>query len=252
MDLQIQNKKYLVTGASAGLGKAVAQTLLENGAQVQLVARNENKLQEIADLWPQQATLIPGDVTNADFLEKLKKSIPDNIYGAFLNAGGPPPATIEETAMNDWDEAYNLVLKWKIDVSKTLLEQFRKNQTGRLLFSESASVNYPIPNLVLSNSFRMAVVGYMKTLTKEIEAQDITANVIAPGYHDTGALDRVINKMATSKGISTEEARGSLKSKVPVGHLGQPGEFASLAAWLLSPLAGFASGQVFTLDGGLG
>lgn len=252
MDLQIQDRKYLVTGASAGLGKAVAQTLLENGAQVQLVARNENKLQEFADQWPQQATLIPGDVTNPDFLKELKKGIPANIFGAFLNAGGPPAATIEETSMNDWDEAYNLVLRWKIDVSKTLLERFRKNHTGRLLFSESASVNYPIPNLVLSNSFRMAVVGYMKTLTKEIDAQDITANVIAPGYHDTGALDRVINKIATSKGISTEEARESLKSKVPVGHFGQPGEFAALATWLLSPLAGFASGQVFTIDGGVG
>ncbi|MFW6203065.1 MAG: SDR family oxidoreductase [Marinilabilia sp.] len=252
MDLQLQKRKYLVTGASAGLGKAVAQTLLENGAQVQLVARNESNLRELADQWANQASIIPGDITNPDFLEELKQNIPKDIYGAFFNTGGPPAATIEETTMKDWDEAYHLVLRWKIDLSKILLKQFKNNNTGRLLFSESASVNYPIPNLVLSNSFRMAVVGYMKTLTKEIHAQDITANVIAPGYHDTGALDRLINKTATTKGISNEEAREFLKSKVPVGHLGQPREFASLAAWLLSPLAGFASGQVFALDGGVG
>ena len=121
MDLQIQDRKYLVTGASAGLGRAVAHTLLENGAKVQLVARNESNLKEITNQWPQQTTLIPGDLTNPDFLEDLKQRIPEDIYGAFINTGGPPAATIEETTMKDWDDAYNLVLRWKIDVSKTLL-----------------------------------------------------------------------------------------------------------------------------------
>jgi 3-oxoacyl-[acyl-carrier protein] reductase len=98
----------------------------------------------------------------------------------------------------------------------------------------------------------MAIVGYVKTLVNEITHEDITANVIAPGYHDTSALNRLFHKMAEQETVSISEARQRLEAKVPVGRLGRPSEFASLAVWLLSPLAGYASGQVFTIDGGEG
>ncbi|MFO8000599.1 MAG: SDR family oxidoreductase [Marinilabilia sp.] len=252
MDIQVKNRKYLVTGASSGLGEAVATTLLKNGAYVILTARTEEHLRKISNQWPGQTDICSGDVTDQVFLDNLKQFLPEDLYGVFINAGGPPASTIAETSMQTWDEAYQLVLRWKADLSKFILPTFQKQQKGRFLFSESASVNGPIPNLVLSNSFRMAVVGYMKTMVKEIEHQDITANVIAPGYHNTGALDRLTKKMANQKNISESEAKQFLESKIPVGRLGKADEFATLAAWLLSPLAGFASGQVFTLDGGEG
>ena len=252
MDLQLNQYKYLVTGASAGLGRAVAETLLKNGAGVWAVARRKDLLKELSDQWTGRVTTIPGDITDPAFLRDLKQKIPEDLYGAFLNSGGPPAATISETSIDEWDQAYNSVLRWKVDLSKFLMEKFLIRHKGRLLFSESASVNSPIPNLVLSNSFRMAVVGYMKTMVKEIHHEDITVNVIAPGYHETGALNRLIKKMADQKNLTEEEAQKDLKSRVPVGRLGKPEEFASLAAWLLSPMAGFASGQIFTLDGGEG
>ncbi len=252
MDLKIKNLNYLVTGASSGLGNAVAKALLNNKANVIATARNDIALQELKENWPEQVTTLIGDVTHPEFPKRLKKQLPDDLYGVFINAGGPPAATIDETSMEDWDNAYHLVLRWKVELSKLILPVFQKNKRGRFLFSESASVNGPIPNLVLSNSFRMAVVGYMKTLVKEITKNDITANVIAPGYHETSALERLFHKMAEQEMVSIEEAKKRLQAKVPVGRLGSADEFASLAAWLLSPLAGFASGQVFTLDGGEG
>jgi 3-oxoacyl-[acyl-carrier protein] reductase len=252
MDLQLKNLKYLVTGASSGLGNAVAKALLENDALVILVARKIKLLHEIREQWPSQVTVMAGDVTDPKFIKKLKNSLPNDLYGAFFNAGGPPTATIAETTMNDWDTAYELILRWKIELSKAILPIFQANKRGRFLFSESASVNRPIPNLVLSNSFRMAIVGYVKTLVNEITHEDITANVIAPGYHDTSALNRLFHKMAEQETVSISEARQRLEAKVPVGRLGRPSEFASLAVWLLSPLAGYASGQVFTIDGGEG
>lgn len=235
MDLKLKNLNYLVTGASSGLGRAVAKTLLENEAQVIITARNEEKLEELKKKFPDQTTIMAGDITDSTFLARLKKTLPENLYGVFINAGGPKAATIPETTMEDWDTAYQLVLRWKVKLSKSILPIFQKNKQGRFLFSESASVNGPIQNLVLSNSYRMAVVGYMKTMVKEISNLDITANVIAPGYHETSAIDRLFHKLAEQETVSIEEARRRLKSRVPVGKLGNPDDFASLAAWLLSP-----------------
>jgi 3-oxoacyl-[acyl-carrier protein] reductase len=193
MDLKLENLKYLVTGASSGLGQAVAKTLLDNKAHVLVTARNKNALERLKSAYPDKVTVLAEDVTNQQFISQLKKALPEDLYGVFINAGGPPAATIPETSMKDWDNAYQLVLRWKVELSKSILPKFKKNKRGRFLFSESASVNGPIPNLVLSNSFRMAVVGYMKTMVKEVSHEDITANVIAPGYHETSAIDRLFH-----------------------------------------------------------
>ena len=251
IDLKIGGQLFIVTGASSGFGNAVARLLLDNGAGVIAVARREDKLQELAAGHPGNVETVCGSVTDDDTLAAVLKQLGDReLSGIFINAGGPPAMSFEETGMEHWDEAYKLILRWKVQLVKSLLPRFQKKQYGRILFSESSTVKQPIENLVLSNSLRMAVAGAAKTLALEVASEGITVNLIGPGYHDTSAVDRLFRKKSELEGISFEEARKQTISGIPLGKIGDPDDFATLAAWLLSPLSGFVTGQVYSLDGG--
>ena len=153
--------------------------------------------------------------------------------------------------MEDWDEAYASLLKWKVELTKMLLPKFREQQYGRILFLESASVKQPIENLVLSTSMRLAVVGYAKTLSEEMAHNGITVNVLAPGYHDTKALKRLFEKKSRDENITLDEAREQMKRQTKVGFIGNPQKLASLAKWLLSEESEYITGQTISVDGGV-
>ena len=132
-----------------------------------------------------------------------------------------------------------------------LLPQLMPLGFGRLLFVESMSTKQPIENLALSNSMRLAVVGYAKTLSDEVASSGITVNTLGPGFHDTPAAQRVIRKKSEVDSISYEEAKEVFLSRTKMKKMGSPTDFASLAVWLLSPLSSFITGQVISVDGGL-
>jgi len=251
MDLKIDKQLFIVTGASSGLGHAVTTVLLQNGAKVIAVARREDELKQLTKLNPANVEMICGDVLNDDTIESIINTIDGReLAGIFVNAGGPPAMSFEETRLENWDEAYRLILRWKAGIIMRLLPIFRKQKYGRILFSESSTVKQPIENLVLSNSLRMAVAGMAKTIALEVASDGICVNLIGPGYHETQAIDRLFKKKSEIDGISVDEAREQMVDHIPMGKIGSPDDFASLAAWLLSPLSGFVTGQVYTLDGG--
>lgn len=203
--------------------------------------RNENPGIEILSL----------DITKPDSLSILVDTIGDReLSGILVNAGGPPAKAFLETRMEDWDEAYHNILRWKVDLTHTFLPLFEKNNYGRFLYIESVSVKQPVPNLVLSTSLRLAVTGFVKTFSDEIAHKGITANVMAPGFHMTPALERVILKNSEVKGISFDAAKKGMQAGVPTGKIGNLDDFASLAIWLLSPLSSYITGQTISVEGG--
>lgn len=251
MDLQLSEHRFVVCGASSGFGRAIAEQLLEEGASVIAVARREEKLNELEEQHGQNVTIVAGNVLNSDTHNRIEEAIGNApLHGIVLNAGGPPALTPLETAMHDWDKAYDKVMRWKIDLVLRMVSYFTSNSYGRILFIESQSVKQPIPKLVLSNAFRAGVVGFAKSLSLEVAKHGITVNVIAPGSHNTPAIDRVVEKESEDSEKPFEEVKKEMEASIPVGRMGKAEELASLAGWVLSPHASYVTGQTISHDGG--
>lgn len=251
MDLKIKDQRFLVCGASSGFGRSIAEMLLNENARIIAVARREKVLEDLRENHEGRVQVVAGDLNEDQTHNNIEQAIGnDDLHGVVINAGGPPALTPLETAVFDWDNAYQSVLRWKIQLVLRLASYFTTNEYGRILFIESKSVKQPIPSLVLSNSFRAAVVGFAKSLSDEVARDGVTVNVLAPGSHDTPAIERVIEKRSEDSGDSPEEVRMQMEKNIPVGRFGKAEELAALAAWLLSPRAGYVTGQTISHDGG--
>ena len=252
MDLLIKNQLFIVGGATSGFGKAIAEALIKEGANIIAVARNNEKLEALKATAPMQVETVAGDITQMEIIENIAAVIGTRqLHGILVNAGGPPAKTVLETTLEDWDNAYKNILRWKIAITKTFVPRMKDYHYGRIVYIESSSVKQPLENLVLSNSLRLAVVGFVKTLSQEIARTGVTLNVMGPGSHDTPAIERIYNKKAEQTGLSAAETRQQGIQQIPVGALGRPEDFASLAVWLLSPASRYITGQTITVDGGM-
>jgi 3-oxoacyl-[acyl-carrier protein] reductase len=251
MDLQLKNKLFIVAGATSGFGKAIAEALLKEGALIIAVARGEEKLKALADSAPGQVEMIAGDITDSRIITQLINVVGNKqLHGMVVNAGGPPAKTVLETTLEDWDQAYKNILRWKVEITQAFVPKMIKDNYGRILYIESSSVKQPLENLVLSNSLRVAVVGMVKTLSQEIARSGVTLNVLGPGSHNTPAIDRIYKKKSEQTGLSFEEVKKHAIGQIPVGALGEAQDFAGLALWLLSPMSRYVTGQTITVDGG--
>lgn len=251
MDLKLTNKRFVICGASSGFGEAISRLLLIEGARLILVARRGDLLKDKFFHFPDQTEFIEGSILHQKTLQKIKKrAAKDVLHGIVLNAGGPPTGTPLQTSMDDWDAAWQLVMRWKIELAKMIAPQLVEHKFGRILFLESQSVKQPLPSLALSNAFRAGVTGFAKSLANELAPSGVTVNVLAPGSHETPAIERVINNRSKTKDITYDTAKTDMEQNIPVGRMGKAEELASLAAWLLSEHSGYVTGQTISHDGG--
>lgn len=251
MNLNIKGKKFLILGASSGFGRHVAQRVHDEGGLPVLVARSEDALKDFKEK-NASSSVVCADLFSTEGLSKVLDVIEaTDFYGVLINAGGPPAGSFPMDDMAQWDQGYDVVLRWKIELLRTLVPRLESSGSGRIVFIESVSVRQPIDGLILSNVFRMAVVGLMKSMVNEMDQKDVLMNILAPGYHRTNRLENLIAKQSEEQGRSETEIADNMAANTPVKKLGDPASFAELAVWLLSPQNQYVTGQIIPVDGGL-
>ncbi len=250
MDLGLRGKTAIVTGASAGLGEAVALALAREGTALALGARDVERLDAVAQhaqrLGAPRARGFALDLREPESITSLLDGARAFIGDAdilVLNGGGPKAGRFGDVDLNDWDAAYRLLLRGMLQLAGTLVPRMRSRGWGRVVALTSTSVKQPIETLVLSNAFRTALVAALRTLAVEVASDGVTINCIATGRIDTARLRELYGNDA-----SKLRAAGS---EVPIGRVATPQEFAPLAAFLCGQPASYITGQTISVDGGL-
>ena len=257
MQISLKGRKALVSGASRGLGKAIAIQLAQSGADVTLMARNEEALKMLlsqlsTDAGQQHRYLV---VDFADF-GQFKTTISDwfkhqTIDILVNNTNGPSAGGVLDKTVDDYQTSFDLLFKTVSYVTMEALKGMQAAAYGRIINLSSISVKEPLQNLVLSNSIRSAVISWAKTLAREVAPNGITVNNILTGYFDTERLNEINNLQAEKRGISLDAYKENVKKEIPAGRFGKPEEFAQLVAFLASDFAGYITGANIPIDGGL-
>ncbi|HEX5437982.1 MAG TPA: SDR family oxidoreductase [Gemmatimonadaceae bacterium] len=257
MELGLGGKVALVAASSRGLGRAIAAELAAEGASLILCARTEDAVQraasEIGDTTGAPVLAIAADVSRREDIDRLIAAALDRferIDVLVTNAGGPPSGPFESLEPPMWDAAYRLTLQSAVELTRCVLPGMKERRWGRILNVTSITVKQPVDNLMLSNSLRAAVTGFARTLATEVAPFGITVNNLLPGYTRTDRVVELAEATARREGITADAVQGRIASQIPMGRLGEPREFAALAAFLASERASYITGQSVAVDGG--
>jgi 3-oxoacyl-[acyl-carrier protein] reductase len=257
MDLGIAGKVALVLGGAGGLGAAIAAALAREGATVVIADRDDEGLHLVqerlagqnlkchAELW---------DLGNLDIVDDKVSAIEAQVGSVQIlvnNTGGPPPSVAYGLGPQVWREHFEKMVQAPIAITDRVLTGMREKQWGRVITSASSGVISPIPNLAVSNSLRSALVGWSKSLAREVASDGITANIVVPGRIATDRIKFLDEQKAKREGSTVEAVSAQSTSSIPVGRYGRPEEYADVITFLASERASYVTGSIVRVDGGL-
>ena len=257
MEISLNGKNALVGGSTSGIGKAIALQLANCGANVTLVGRNEEKLQETlkelrAEVDQHHTYIVTDYLDHEKYVSQMDEYFEKRAVDILVNnTQGPNPGTVLPLTKADYQQAFNLLFQNAVYTTNLALAKMRENGGGRIINVSSMTVKEPQDNLVLSNTMRTALVSWSKSLTNEVAKDNITVNSILTGYFETERLTSLMENQASKEGNSFDEVRANRIQSVPAKRLGNPMEYGYLVAFLASDYASFLTGASIPLDGGI-
>ncbi len=257
MDFGLKGRSAIVAAASSGLGKATALELALEGANVVITARSEDTLQssarEIRSAAEGEVIALAGDVASDEHVRRLVAETKER-FGrldiVIANAGGPPAGFLDDFEAKDYRQALELNLISTINLCREAVPHMREQGWGRIVAITSVAAKQPIDHLILSNTARAGVLGFMKSLSAQVADCGITVNTVCPGYHLTERLKNLAARTAQTEGATAEEIYERWAASTPIKRIGDPREFAAVVAFLCSERASYVTGTAIQIDGG--
>lgn len=257
MQMGLKEKTVLVMAASSGMGRATALAFAEEKARVMLFARSEEKLasacSELENAGADRAGYVVGDLTRAEDIQRAVSETVERFgppWALVNNCGGPPAGPFETFDDDAWQAAFALTLFGYVRSIRAVLPHMKAAGGGRIVNFTSSSTRQAIDNLILSNTFRMGVVGLSKSLARELGPQGVLVNVLGPGKIETERLTQLSRIWAEKAGKTPETFRAESEKSIPLGRFGSPKEMARTAVFLCSTANTYVTGQTLLVDGG--
>jgi 3-oxoacyl-[acyl-carrier protein] reductase len=257
MDLGLRGKVALVAASSTGLGRAVAEELAREGANLVLCARGEERLvvtaQAIRSETGVRVETVAADLSDMRAVQNVSDAAL-RLFGRVdvlvTNAGGPPAGPFESHSHETWQAAVRQNLDSVVELVRAVLPGMKERRWGRIINVTSIAVKQPVDGLILSNSVRAAVTGFARTLANEVASFGVTVNNVMPGYTRTQRVEDLAARNAAMRDSSPAAELALFERQIPMARLGEPAEFAAMVAFLASERASYTTGASIPVDGG--
>ena len=259
MNLNLNNKNAIVCASSQGLGKAAALDLAEEGVNLAICSRDQDKINKVKEEIHQEINseikvlALQVDLDSPDEIQAFYKQVENDLGSVDIlvnNNGGPPPSTFEQLSDDDWQKAFNSTMMSCLRLSKLVIPNMKKNAWGRIINISSVSVKTPVNGLFLSNSLRMGVLGWAKALSDELAPHGVTVNTVCPGYTKTERVEAILETQSNSSGLKKEDIEKSIAENIPMKRVGEAEDLAGLITFLASEKANYMTGLAIQVDGG--